>query len=407
MGVREYSNEDILDRLPVCAGWKGLPDGVLDVWVRSDEDAYNKFDDKVYTFECKDGAARFVMMCTGTSNAGSEGLKNFSKYNREGCAILDGDRIVYDSHHYGLHKGKYPAYRQTRGFPYYRDNDRDNRAEELGKLHNEIIGANCHKAGWLSTAIGGWSVACLVRNNQAEYDKWMRFMNKRPLTVAILNEWTPEAEDKTLMLSENEVAEVVDGIREEPDQPLILDTPEPAAVAVPLAQAEPAQADAAQFAENISNVAIGDKNVPDNFVAENKTVTAPEPSGILNRGWKWMLGLGLIPTTGSGLIETFRGYMADGSVNWREVIGGSKEVFLFLLPYLFWLGIAFVVFWGVKELLKQISFMVTQYTMARGDMNNVFVRPAPPQPTPGAWRFSPIAALRSGPPSIVEPESKT
>lgn len=217
MNVQKYTNEQILDRLPHCAGWQGLPDnGVLDVWVRSNEDAFDKFDDKVYTFEITNGVPRFIMVCSGTSNAGAEGLKHFDKYNREGCAILDGDRIVYNSHAYGLHKGKYPAYRQVRPFPYYRDNDKDNRAEEIGEQHDDIIGANCHKAGWYSTAIGGWSVACLVRNVQAEYDKWMRFMNRRPLTVAILNEWTPAMDEKPRLLSDEEVSQTVQQIREVP-----------------------------------------------------------------------------------------------------------------------------------------------------------------------------------------------
>jgi len=188
--VKNYTDQEILDRLSVCEGWKGLPDkGIIDVWVRSNEDEYDRFDDKVYTFFCEDNIATFAMVCTGTTNAGAEGLKHFDKYNREGCAVLNGNQIVYNSHGYGLHKGKYPAYRQVRPFPYYRDGDKDNKAEEIGEIHNDIIGANCHKAGWYSTYIGGWSVACLVRNQQAQFDAWMKFMAKRPLTVAILDEW--------------------------------------------------------------------------------------------------------------------------------------------------------------------------------------------------------------------------
>ncbi len=190
MGVKTYRDQELLERLKIADGFNGLPGGILDIWIRSDEDEYDRFDDKVYTFDCSqaDRDPRFVMVCTGTSNAGSQGLKNFQTYNRDGCAVLKGDCIVYYSHAYGLHKGK-PAYRQVKPFPYFRDNDRDNRAEEIGPEHNDIIGANCHRAGKNSTYIGGWSVACLVRNNEAQFLKWLRFMNRRPLTVAILKEW--------------------------------------------------------------------------------------------------------------------------------------------------------------------------------------------------------------------------
>lgn len=186
----QYQDQQLIDRVAGLETFRDWRPGVFDIWVRSRGDAFNKFDDKVYTFEVGPGLDPvFKLVATGTSNAGAEGLKHFDKYNREGCAVLKADVIVYDSHAYGLHKAKYPAYRQVKGFPYYRDNDRDNKAEEIGEIHNDIIGANCHKAGWFSTEIGGWSVACLVRNRQTDFDKWMRYMNRRPLSVAILSEF--------------------------------------------------------------------------------------------------------------------------------------------------------------------------------------------------------------------------
>lgn len=190
--MRTFTDKEILDRLTTLKSWQGVPNGVLDVWVRSKADAYNRFDDKVFTYEFAADPTvkpKFIMACTGTTNAGAEGLKHFDKYNRLGCAVLKADEIVYGSHAYGLHKGQYPAYRQVKPFPYFRDNDKDEKAEELGKVYYDIIGANCHRAGWNSVYIGGWSVACLVRNQRTQYDKWMQYMNKRPLTVAILAEW--------------------------------------------------------------------------------------------------------------------------------------------------------------------------------------------------------------------------
>ncbi|MEO8649179.1 MAG: chitosanase, partial [Acidobacteriota bacterium] len=129
------------------------------------------------------------------------------------------------------------------------------------------------------------------------------------------------------------------------------------------ADKNPAEAQPTQQAEAIVNV--GDQNVPANFTAENKTLIAPESSGMLSRGWKWIAGLGLLPTSFAGLMETVKNYSADGNFNTADALRTAKDVFIFLLPYLFWIGLAFVVFWGVKELLKQVSFMLTQYTLAR------------------------------------------
>jgi len=189
--VRKYKATELLERVEKLETFKGWKIGIFDIWVRSTEDLYNQFDDKVYTFQCFEDNKRpsFMMVCTGTTNAGAQGLKNFDEYNSKGCAILKADTIVYNSHVFGKHRGKYDAYIQNKSFPYFRDNDKDNLSEEIGVEYNNIIGANCHKAGEHSTQIDGWSLACLVRNQRKQYDAWLVFMNKRPLTVAILKEF--------------------------------------------------------------------------------------------------------------------------------------------------------------------------------------------------------------------------
>ena len=188
--VRNYTETQLLARVASLPNFKGFPkSGVLDIWVRSDEDEFDRFDDKVYSFDCFPiQEPVFKMVCSGTSNAGAVGLKKFAEYNGLGCAVLKSNWIVYDSHSYGLHKGK-PAYRQAKGFPYFRDNNKDNSADEIGKEYSDIIGANCHRAGASSTVIGGWSTACLVRNNEAQFLAWLKFMAKRSLSVVILKEF--------------------------------------------------------------------------------------------------------------------------------------------------------------------------------------------------------------------------
>jgi hypothetical protein len=193
--IKSYTDKELLERVKTLPTFKGFPNGVLDIWVRSNEDEFDRFDDKVYTFLCHgdEREPEFIMVCTGTTNAGSFGLKQFKTYNPKGCAVLKSDIIVYNSHVYGLHKGK-PAYIQsfTVPFPYYRDGNMNNRCDEVGEVYTDRIGANCHRAGVFSTVISNWSVACLVRNQLSQFGNWLDFMIKRGkpnLSVCILKEF--------------------------------------------------------------------------------------------------------------------------------------------------------------------------------------------------------------------------
>jgi hypothetical protein len=190
--VRSYTDRELLERVKSLPSFKGFPDHPLDIWVRSAEDEFDKFDDKVYTFDCF-GAERepkFRMVASGTTNAGSAGLLGFRAYNPKGCAVLKSDVIVYRSHIPGLHKGK-PAYIQSFkvGYPYHRDGNLNRRAEEIGAVYYDRIGANCHRAGKFSVNIVNWSVGCLVRNDERQFLRWLDFMSGRPLSVVILSEF--------------------------------------------------------------------------------------------------------------------------------------------------------------------------------------------------------------------------
>lgn len=195
--MRSFTDDEVLARVKSLPTFTGFPKGPLDIWIRSADDKFDSFDDKAFTYECYGDSKppRFVMSRIGTTNAGSYGLKHFDEYNHLGCAVLKSDVIVYDSHVSGLHKGK-PAYRQAKGFPYFRDNNRNERAEEIGKEYADIIFANVHRAGVNSTVIKNWSTACLVTANLSKFLEWIKWMNKRPLTVCLLKEWPAGAPAK-------------------------------------------------------------------------------------------------------------------------------------------------------------------------------------------------------------------
>lgn len=188
--MRAFTDEEVLDRVAGLPSFNGFPNGVMDVWIRSTADKFDAFDDKAFTYECfgEEKPPKFIMARNGTTNAGSYGLKHFSDYNHDGCAVLKSDTIVYESHKSGLHKDK-PAYRQAKGFPYFRDNNRNERAEEIGAEFDDIILANVHRAGQNSTVINNWSTGCMVTANLSKFLAWLEFMDKRPLTLCILKEW--------------------------------------------------------------------------------------------------------------------------------------------------------------------------------------------------------------------------
>lgn len=192
--VKSYTDEQILTRIESLPTFKGWKKGKYECWIRSTEDETNKFDDKVYSYQVIEEGKRpkFISVASGTSHSGINGLKNYdTKYGLKRCAVLKSDYMVYDSHEFGKHQGKYEAYRQCKPFPYYEDVDKDGKAEEDGKLvEGEIIYANMHKAGVNSQDINGNSIACLVRNVESVYNEWMAYMNKEKyVTCIILKEW--------------------------------------------------------------------------------------------------------------------------------------------------------------------------------------------------------------------------
>jgi hypothetical protein len=191
----EYTDNQLIERVASTAqGFAGWKAGCYLVAVRSNADAPDAFDDKAYVFEVKPGVLRptFFMAASCTTHPGVDVLKNFpTKYNKAGAPVLAADQIVYDSHTHGLHQGKYAAYRQTKPMAYYRDTDRDNKAEQAGARQFGIIMANVHRANpdWTSTVNKNWSAGCIVMNNPAKFAAFMAFMQKRPLSVCVLKEF--------------------------------------------------------------------------------------------------------------------------------------------------------------------------------------------------------------------------
>ena len=169
--VRNYSDADLINSARNTNGFKEIPKGYWLLFVRSNEDEPNKYDDKLYFMNGT--KCRAVTSCT--TNSGSYGLLNFKKWNSKGTAIIKFDEWYYDTYQYGLHRGKMGALRQVKAMKYYRDGNKDLKSDEKGKVYEEIAYTNIHfnsytnKSKLLTWIIGGWSVGCMVMNDAFFY----------------------------------------------------------------------------------------------------------------------------------------------------------------------------------------------------------------------------------------------
>lgn len=190
--VRTYTDQQILNKVRACPSFRGFPKGYWLVGVRSNEDAFNRFDDKFYCFK----GDQFIATWKCTTNAGTDML---SPTNPRGEAVLKTGDIYYDSHERRLHRGKVMAYCQRRVLPLHRDGDRDRKTEELGTARLEIVGINIHPASYQigsraeRLAIQGWSQGCQVFAIREDFDDFMDMTEGQPtLTYSLLPEWVPE-----------------------------------------------------------------------------------------------------------------------------------------------------------------------------------------------------------------------
>jgi hypothetical protein len=187
--VRSYTDKELLERVKSLPSFKGIPENFWLLGVRSTEDAFNRFDDKMYLFK----GEKFIKVWKVTTNAGKDLL---DPTHPRGEAVLKSDEIYYDSHERRKHKNKVLAYCQRIDLPLFRDNNRNHNIEELGEPKMENTGINIHPASYQIGSkvekefINGWSVGCQVFAIRADFDEMMRLTRKQPtITYSLLKEF--------------------------------------------------------------------------------------------------------------------------------------------------------------------------------------------------------------------------
>jgi hypothetical protein len=178
--VRNYNDAQLLNRVRKLKSFKNLPNDYWILGVQSQEDAFNVFDDKFYIFK----GSQFVLVTSGTTNAGKNGLLKYDDYNPQGVAVIKTDEWYYGVWRYGLHKGKMAALRQVKPFLISRDGDKDQKIEE-GVSSWVMAGINFHANTYdidskeIKSLIAGWSLGCQVVNNRPKYNEIIELVKKQ------------------------------------------------------------------------------------------------------------------------------------------------------------------------------------------------------------------------------------
>lgn len=170
--VKKYTDAQLLNKVKTLASFKNFPADYWILGVQSLEDVFNTFDDKFYLFKGQE----FILMSTGTTNAGVNALLKYNTYNPTGYAVIKTNEWYYGVWKYGLHRGKMRALRQAKPFLISRDGDKDKKVEE-GVSLPVMCGINFHTNTYALSApeikeiIGGHSLGCQVINNTEKYYK--------------------------------------------------------------------------------------------------------------------------------------------------------------------------------------------------------------------------------------------
>jgi len=156
------------------------------IGTRSLANEKNKFDDYFYLIK---GPIMYVF--SGTTNPGTHWLKNLM--NPKGCAVVKPGQYV-DSWKLGMHQGKYEALVQAKPITVYRDNNKNDLAEENGKEDTGMFGINIHhaNASAISSIIDKWSAGCQVLDNPEQFKTLIsscKTSGRKAFTYTLLREF--------------------------------------------------------------------------------------------------------------------------------------------------------------------------------------------------------------------------
>lgn len=148
------------------------------VGIRADSVAANRFDDSLNIFyKTSNGKWQFHAF-PATTDPGTYWLQN--PLNPQGTAILKHGQYV-NSHHIGLHRGKYLALVQQSPITVIRDYDRNATLDLMnGHEATGLFGINIHHASLNGTtkSVDKYSAGCQVFANIADFNLFMQLAGR-------------------------------------------------------------------------------------------------------------------------------------------------------------------------------------------------------------------------------------
>lgn len=190
-----YTDKQLLDRVRDLPSFNPhrfmiLPKYLL-IGVRSMDDLPDQFDDKMYLFV--GGEFKLVTSCT-THPGASILKKGWLNFSSEGAAVMKADQFYYNAYQKSdgkkvrHHNGKMQCLRQMEEMLYYRDNNNNDRSEEIGQVYKGNYSTNVHGSNYnlylkiRTSIIGNWSAGCQVVN---DIPKYVELLNYVPLDVRV------------------------------------------------------------------------------------------------------------------------------------------------------------------------------------------------------------------------------
>jgi len=192
--VKNYTDKQLLDRVKELPNFKSIPNDYWILGVRSSEDTPDTFDDKFYLYY----GEKFVLVTSGTTNAGRGTLLEFEKINKKGAAIIKSDNWYYGVWKYGSHRRRIEALLQLGAqVEVFRDTNKDLKSDETGKIDKGWFGINFHPNTYdiestlpIKSKIGWWSAGCQVVNDLSKYRQIIRLTKTQAsVTYCLLKEF--------------------------------------------------------------------------------------------------------------------------------------------------------------------------------------------------------------------------
>ena len=164
-----------------AAGFAVFEDGDFDLNIIgfrniNDELGYNQFNDRIviaYKYHGKwiteEGAA--------TTDAGRYWL---TKPDYKACAIMCHNRQYRGAYKLGLHKGRLSLI-QIKPVEFWRDGNKDNHLDYVGKIYKDVIGLNIHASSQTKNLlyVDKWSAGCQVWQSHEDHEKMIYLCNKQ------------------------------------------------------------------------------------------------------------------------------------------------------------------------------------------------------------------------------------